>query len=201
MGQEARIDVPSLAIEERAVGKEFFVCLGRRINIQKNDRIQQPEGFLADRLKTVRQRVGIEEYSGEHGKGDRRRSPPRDRDHRDRDRDRDHRDNRDNRDRDRDRRDSDRDRRDSDRRGDRDRDRDRDYDSRRRGGDRGGRGGRDDRGRGRRHGSPETKRQRTDEKPLAITEKPGAKGPPDSYKCPKCKQNGHWVKDCPTLKK
>eukprot|EP01064_Diplonema_japonicum_P029493 TRINITY_DN4793_c1_g1_i2.p1 TRINITY_DN4793_c1_g1~~TRINITY_DN4793_c1_g1_i2.p1 ORF type:complete len:1553 (+),score=437.01 TRINITY_DN4793_c1_g1_i2:41-4660(+) len=58
VGHEARIDVPSYGIEEKALKKEFFVCLGKKIGIHKNDKIQVPEkSFLAARLDTLRKKV------------------------------------------------------------------------------------------------------------------------------------------------
>eukprot|EP01059_Diplonema_ambulator_P035051 TRINITY_DN8142_c0_g1_i1.p1 TRINITY_DN8142_c0_g1~~TRINITY_DN8142_c0_g1_i1.p1 ORF type:complete len:1558 (+),score=509.63 TRINITY_DN8142_c0_g1_i1:44-4675(+) len=58
VGHEARIDVPSYGIEEKALKKEFFVCLGKKIGIHKNDKIQAPEkSFLAARLDVLRKKV------------------------------------------------------------------------------------------------------------------------------------------------
>eukprot|EP01060_Flectonema_neradi_P024894 TRINITY_DN3376_c2_g1_i1.p1 TRINITY_DN3376_c2_g1~~TRINITY_DN3376_c2_g1_i1.p1 ORF type:complete len:292 (+),score=47.96 TRINITY_DN3376_c2_g1_i1:590-1465(+) len=82
VGQEARIDVPSYGIEEKALKKEFFVCLGKKIKIHKNDKIHSTETFLASRLDSLRQRVNSgynlkrersEEREERRGKGGGRR--------------------------------------------------------------------------------------------------------------------------------
>ena len=187
VGLEARIDVPSYNVEERALKKEFFVCLGRKIYIHKNDRIQIPEkSFLADRLDSVRQnsrggdrgggrdwgrRGGSEERrgggdrGGRGGYGGRDGGPSRGGGGGGRDRDYG-----------------------------RDRERDRDRESRHE--ESGGGGG---------GGSGGTKRPRpgADAEPSSgSSARPSASAPPAKYTCPKCKEKGqHWVKDCPTLRK
>ena len=132
VGQEARIDVPSYGIEEKALQKEFFVCLGKKIKIHKNDKIHSTETFLASRLDSLRQRVN----SGYNLK--RERSEERE-----------------------------------ERRG-------------KGAGRRGGRG---------RSGSP-----RRPEVPEAAPIHRAPATPPAEYKCSRCRESGHWVRDCPVLK-
>eukprot|EP01063_Lacrimia_lanifica_P013001 TRINITY_DN19670_c0_g1_i1.p1 TRINITY_DN19670_c0_g1~~TRINITY_DN19670_c0_g1_i1.p1 ORF type:complete len:1610 (+),score=372.71 TRINITY_DN19670_c0_g1_i1:45-4874(+) len=78
VGQDARIDVPSYSLEERAIKKQFFVCLGKKILIKENDRIFVPEdSVLATRLDSLRRRVkrgrGDSEDFDDNPRGGRRR--------------------------------------------------------------------------------------------------------------------------------
>eukprot|EP00755_Sulcionema_specki_P027427 Sspe_Gene.16829::Locus_5950_Transcript_1_1_Confidence_1.000_Length_5035::g.16829::m.16829/K13026/DHX57; ATP-dependent RNA helicase DHX57 len=224
IGREAFIDVPSYGVEEKALKKEFFVCLGKKIFIQKNDKIALPQkAFLAARLENVRKRVNAgynrgRERSFSPGRKGGRKGGWEDRDHdwdRGRGRRRRSRSFSDERPRIEDRRGYSPGRRTPPRRSPYRRTPPRRTPPRRTPSPhRRRRSWTPDHDRKRRR-SLEDRRRRTPDyddrpplpppsntpPPAPLKSTAASKPPPAAYKCPKCKEGGHWVKDCPTLKK